>query len=301
MTALGTMIDRVKDWMRDPPLDTDSPYWLRQQMRLPMDDVLSSVARHGVFGNVMAVQAVANLSHYPLNEQSIFMTSGVVTSGVTSTTTLTDTLKDFVALGIAVDDRLRNLTDGSIGIVTGVATTVLTCDAGFTGGLLNLSTVYDQYLVERPLTQTTVVSIDAVLYNGADLRYATEETLERRQGPGWELRQTDPRYWTTQHTSDGTVLQIVPAPRFSGSSTLVVPPAPFPLPWQDNFVIFFREGPQQVLDETTTLAVTEAFEDYLVFATAASLSGEEGPYQDMAVAQTMQGLAQLWAKQLGIG
>ncbi|RKZ44291.1 MAG: hypothetical protein DRQ58_11610, partial [Gammaproteobacteria bacterium] len=50
--------------------------------------------------------------------------SGTVTAN--STTTLTDTKKDFVTVGIAVGDLVYNVTDGSYGTITAVAATSLT-------------------------------------------------------------------------------------------------------------------------------------------------------------------------------
>ena len=301
MSTLSALVDRIKRGLRDPLLDNEQPQWQRSEVVVQLDESLTRLGRLGVMGNVAIIQAVQGHTLYPLNAQGSFLATGVDNSGGTDTLlTVTDTTADFVTAGVAVDDRVKNLTDGSAGMVTTVAATVLTCADGFQGGVNNSVDTGDRYLVERPLTANVVVSIDAVLYNGEDLHFATEELLDRRQGPGWETLWRSPRYWTTEATPDGTVLRIIAAPLRTGSSTLVLPPVPFPMPWQDNLLVFYREQPQQTLAEEAMLAMTDVFEDLLIYDTMATLSADEGDVQDLAVAVVYRSMAQLWMTHLGL-
>lgn len=62
---------------------------------------------------------------------------------------LTDALQDFTAAGCSIGDRVRNLTDGSVGIVTAVGTTTLTIAADLSGGDNNdWERIIDIYRVE---------------------------------------------------------------------------------------------------------------------------------------------------------
>lgn len=56
---------------------------------------------------------------------------------------------DFVALGSTIGDLLKNLTDTSEGTITTVATTILSCSAGFSGGVNNVWTAGDKADVKR--------------------------------------------------------------------------------------------------------------------------------------------------------
>ena len=302
MTTLGQLVDRAKGILNDVPLDIDSPAWLRSEVVRQLDQEITTLSRRGIWGNIMIVQAEINRALYPMNEQGLFLATGRDNSGTTGNlTTLTDTTQDFVVAGVAVDDRLRNLTDGSQGIITTVAATVLTCSAGLTGGVENVVDTTDLYLVERPVTSVAVVDIACVLYNGQELFYATEDTLDRLPGGGWEVTATPPttpKYWTVNHTFNPTVLRIVPPPITTGSSIPVIPGVPLPIPWQNNLVVFFHEQPQQSLDESISLQTLDAFEDLVVYETVAALAMEEGDYQDEAVATIARELGSLWRKQL---
>ena len=67
--------------------------------------------------------------------------------GDNNANTMTDSTKDFDAEGVKVGATLRNLTDGCKGIITTVATTVLTCSGGFSGGTDNDFDDGDSYAV----------------------------------------------------------------------------------------------------------------------------------------------------------
>ena len=303
MTTLGQLTTRVKMILRDPSLNTDSPGWQREEVMRQLDDEITHLARRGLWGNIMIIQAEANRAFYPMNEQGLFVTTGRDNSGsLGNATMLTDTTQHFTTLTIpvGVNDRLRNLTDGSQGIVTTVTDTVLTCSAGFTGGVTNAVDTGALYLVERPVTSVMVVEIDCVMYDGIELEYATEETLDRRLGGGWELSQKPPKYWTVDSTLNPTVLRIVPPPRTTGSSIPVFPAAPFAQPWRQNLVVWFCEQPQSVTGEDAEAQVLDAFQDVLVYEAAAALAMEEGDYFDEAVGTVCKELANLWRKELGI-
>ena len=72
--------------------------------------------------------------------------------------TLSDSSRDFNVWGVAIGDVVRNLTDGSIGMVTGVIATTLTIAGGLSLGTDNLFDDDDEYyiypssLAEVPLT-----------------------------------------------------------------------------------------------------------------------------------------------------
>lgn len=74
------------------------------------------------------------------------MISGTATAG--GPTTLTDTTKDFVALGVRVDDIVQNVTDGSRGVITTVAATTVTV-AALRDGTDNQFQVTDVYQIPR--------------------------------------------------------------------------------------------------------------------------------------------------------
>ncbi len=301
MVVWGKLIDRCKYLLTDPLLDTDDPAWLRATVGQRLNDAITGLARQGLWGTMTVVQAMANRALYPLNEQAILLIAGRDNGGGTNNLTdLTDTTVDFVTLGVAVNDRLRNLTDGAQGIITTVAATVLTCSAGVTGGVQNSIDSGDTYIVERPLVAPVVCAIDAVLYNGYELEYATEVALDRRYAQGWETRRTEPKYWTVDNMETPTVLHVLPPPRLSGSSVLRFPPAPFFLPWEDNLVLFLREQPQTVTAEDSPVALLDAYHDLLVWQAVSGCAQQEGQHQDLAVATVAREMGALWRQQLGI-
>jgi hypothetical protein len=259
------------------------------------------LARRGLWGNIAVVQAVLNRTTYPLQEQGLFFATGRDNGGGTgSLTQLTDTTANFLTLGVAVNDVVRNWTDGARGVVTTVAATVLTCSAGFSGGQTNVVETGDLYLVERVGALLAIVAIDTVLYNGFELSYATEATLEKQLGAGWEAQRSDPKYWTVDHTLNPTVLKIVPAPRRTGSMIPLIPMVPLPVPWEDNLVIYFREHPNISLSDDVAVPILDVFQDVAVWQTAQALSDNEGDHQDVAVALVSHELAALFLKYLGI-
>ena len=75
--------------------------------------------------------------------------------------------------------RLRNLTDGSYGIITTVAATVLTCSAGLVQGTANAWTAGDIYLVEAFDSPPGSIYVE----NEPEMRESLESLLgDRRQG-----------------------------------------------------------------------------------------------------------------------
>lgn len=305
MTTFTTLVDRAKLLLRDTSADEDTPTpkWARASYRRQLDNALARLARAGLFGNVLVIQAEAQRSLYPLNEQALWLASGRDNGGGTgSATQLTDSTADFVTAGVVAGDRLRNLTDGAQGTLTTVAATVLTCSAGFTGGVDNAVDSRDLYVVERPLTTTVLVGIDTVLYNGRELRPATEETLDRLgHGPQWELRTKPPRYWSVDHTDNPTVLRIHPAPVLTGSALPVLPPVPLPLDWKDNLVVYYREVPQSEQEEAALVQVLPVWEDVVAYETAAALAHDEGEGLDEVTSTVFRELSALWKQRLGLG
>ena len=301
MTTMGTLVNRVKYTLRDPPADTDSPAWLRSTVATQLDDAFMHLARRGLWGQIAIVQAVLDRTIYPLQEQATYIATGRDNGGATGNATeLTDTTAAFVTAGVVVDDVLRNFTDGSRGKLTTVTATVLTCSAGFSGGTANVVDTGDLYMVERAAGLAMVVGIDAVLYNGYELPYVTEATLEKRLGAGWETIKTEPKYWTVDNTLNPTVLKVVPAPRVTGSTIPVIPMVPLPLPWADNFVLFYREHPDIPLSDGVDVPMMEVFQDIAVWKAVQALSDNEGDNQDLSVALVARELAALWMKQLGL-
>ncbi len=79
------------------------------------------------------------VAHHLASQGGIFvyMAGGVVgqPSSNDSGTTLTDSSATFITDGVSVGDRVRNLTDGSVGVVTGVTSeTVLAIAGDLSGG-----------------------------------------------------------------------------------------------------------------------------------------------------------------------
>lgn len=78
---------------------------------------------------------------------------GSADNSVASATVLSDATVDFVALGVAFQVLVTNVTDGSTGIVTSFDETTVTCAAGLSGGLNNLWQNSDEYAVELRFPQ----------------------------------------------------------------------------------------------------------------------------------------------------
>lgn len=271
--------------------------WNDAQIRTELDAALSHWSRQEGVAEFVWAQAVANQRRYDLNTQVIHLQQGTDNSGGTDTlTTVTDTTVDFTTT-VAVDDRIRNYTDGSVGIVTTVATTVLTCSAGFTGGINNSVDHGDAYGVERPVSSVRVAAIDTVLYDGQELRYATPEALDRLR-QDWERRPGMPKYWTTGQGETPTMLMIAPAPIVTGSSIPVFPMAPLAQAWEQNLVVLLRHHPQQTQDAAEIVHVLDVLHPMLVHEAASRLAGFEGEWQHLALqvacGQIAQAYQRLW-------
>lgn len=80
----------------------------------------------------------------------IYPTGGVLGAATSNNAgiLLTDTNADFIVDGVVIGDRVRNVTDGSFGTVTGTAATALNIAAGLSGGSANTWRIGDVYRVE---------------------------------------------------------------------------------------------------------------------------------------------------------
>jgi len=75
-------------------------------------------------------------------QQSLY---GTATGG--SGTTLVDTGTTFTNYGLAAGMWVRNITDGSSGMITGVAMNTITCSGGFSGGSANAFSAGHSYVI----------------------------------------------------------------------------------------------------------------------------------------------------------
>jgi hypothetical protein len=252
-----------------------------------------------VFRQAIWCQAIAGREIYPLNQLGIRIASGTDTAGSATLLTMTDSTASFVTAGVTVGMRLRNLTDGSYGIITTVAATVLTCSAGLVQGTANAWTAGDIYLVEALIEEGTITNIDFVLYDGQRLDGASER-LRDVTVREWERKDIGPRYFTLDNLPIPSALRITPPPLTTGSSTLSFLPGPFLLPCENNFLIFVRMRPALGTDENGTTAMLPHWEDIAIWRCIEHLAGVEGDYQDRALAQAARQMAGLLGGPLGV-
>ena len=264
--------------------------WNDAEIRAELDAAMSHWSRREGVAEWVWVQAVANQRRYDLNAQGLHLQQGTDNSGGTDTlTTVTDTTVDFTTT-VVVGDRVRNYTDGSIGTITTVAATIVTCSAGFTGGINNSVDNGDAYGIERPVIADRVAAIDTVLYNGRELHYATPAALDRLTQT-WERRPGFPKYWSLGQGETPTTLMITPAPLTTGSSVPVIPMAPLAQAWEENLVVLMRQHPQQTQDADEEIRLVEALYPLLVHEAASRLAGFEGEWQHLAVQVACQQVA----------
>lgn len=299
MTTFNALTQRVRSLLQDVP-DAGAPLvWEDAQIRTALNTALLDLHRWHTCQDLLWVHAVQGQRDYPLNAQSLVLLAGTDTSGTTGNlTTLTDSIQTFTA-SVLVGDRVRNLTDGSVGVITTVAATVLTCATGFTGGVDNAADTRDAYVVERPLSHTTVLGVLAVLYDGVELEYATRDRLDRLS-PGWELRQDRPRYWTVDQADTPTVMTLTPAPLVTGSSVPQFPMAPVAQRLEQNLVLVIAHHPQTSLDGLEDIHTLDVYHTPMVYAATARLAGFEGEWQHLSLATSTQALARLWLTRLGV-
>lgn len=142
---------------------------------------------------------------------------------------------------------------------------------------------------------TQAVSFMQVIYNEHALRYATEQSLDRRYH-GFEALSGEPKYWTTDNQNPNTI-RLIPAPVRTGLTTPAVPPAPLLMPLQDNIVVFLSEDPaSQVQDSSDPLPTVLDWDDILVWLTARMLAERETPNQNLPVAQILRNIEALWER-----
>ena len=296
MTTLGDLTTRIQMFLQDEGAQAWEPAHIRRML----DHVLLGYARQHVAQDLLWCQAVQGKAHYPLHELGLRLTAGLDTSGTTGNlTTLTDAVAEltFLALPdpVAIGDRVRNLTDGSTGIVTTVNATTLVCAAGFTGGMENAIDTGDAYVVERPFLGQRVVTIHAVLYDGLELWRMTPEAMDRLN-PQWERHSARPKYWSADRTVTPSVVRIHPAPLHSGSTLPNFPMNPLAQRWEENLVFLVSQHPQQTQDAAEVLHCLAVHEDALVFETAGRLAGQQGQWQNVSVSAGAQALAAVYRK-----
>ncbi len=267
--------------------------WEDAQIRTALDDALAHWTRREGVADWIWVQGVQNQRHYPLNGQALFLQASTDDSGTTDNlTTVTDSTVDFTTTVLA-GDQVRNYTDGSTGIITGVATTVLTCAAGFTGGLTNAFDTGDAYGVERPIIASRVARIEAVVYDGQELFEATHEQLDRLQ-PAWEGRELVPKYWLVDQQETPTRLTIVPSPRVTGSSIPLFPMDPFPQRYAENLLVLVRHHPQSTMEANELVHLLDIEHFAVAYEAVARVARFEGEWQHPSLAVTAEGLMALF-------
>ena len=109
---------------------------------------LSGLRNHFTPGSTAAIY-----THFDVyGVTSEILGEGVVTTG-NSNTVFTDALASFSAsgpTGISVsEDMIYNLTDDSVGTITGLTSTTLTASAGLSGGKTNMWQLGDRYQAQR--------------------------------------------------------------------------------------------------------------------------------------------------------
>lgn len=299
MPLLSELIDRIQFYTQDYNDGNNGEAWERAQVMTQLQQESIRLARKKLFGEVVWIQAIANKGTYRLDEQAIYITGGTDDSGSSSLTVLTDSSENFTTLGVLVGDRVRNLADGCTGLITTVGTTTVTCLGTFSGGILNQMTSGDTYIIERPLSHLTVTGVDHLLYNGVNLRHASEEGMDRLR-PGWEQATSGiPKRWTTDNAETPTILRVSPAPTATGSSIPVFPGVPLAMPYEYNFVAYVTVEPQGTYDEANPSLWMDAFIDPLVFQTVGELLGHQGDYNNPSVSAAMKELSKLFLKELG--
>jgi hypothetical protein len=110
---------------------------------------LSGLRNHFTPGSTAAIY-----THFDVyGVTSEILGEGVVTSTSISNTVFTDALASFSAsgpTGISVsEDMIYNLTDDSVGTITGLTSTTLTASAGLSGGKTNTWQLGDRYQAQR--------------------------------------------------------------------------------------------------------------------------------------------------------
>ena len=288
------LVIRCQQWLMDEHDEADEalfpPAYTTAQVRTQLAIEASRLANQRILGTVVVAQAVVDVHAYPLDAMGIRIAGGFASGG--SVFTISHASLNFVTLGVIVGDRVRDLTDGSTAIVTGVATGTLTADAGFLGGVTNLPVSGNLFVVEHPLDANRVVEVAQVYYSGVKLVETTESELDVRR-PGWETWSGEPRYWLADGDKVISTIRVVPSPTRSGSTAPVFPMNPFILDWHDNLMIFLFEDAQDAGRVDTGLL--DRYEDMLVYNTVGSLAGRQGEYENGSLAQIMPQLAALWA------
>lgn len=285
MIDVSELVVRCQQFLMDENEQAYSEAQIRTQLALEA----SKLASQRILGQVVLAQAVANVHTYPLDVMSVLITSALATSA--TVTTITQSSLDFVTLGVVAGDRIRDLTDGSVGIVTTVATTVLTASGGFLGGVTNTPAANDLFVVEHPITANRVVEVGHVYYNGTCLAKTTEHTLDTRR-PGWETWTGEPRYWMADGEKVISTIRLVPAPTRTGSSAPTFPMNPLSMDWHDNLMVFLFEDAKA--EGVTDTGLLDVHDDIAVFQTVAQLAGRQTEYENYPQALLMPTLAAMW-------
>ena len=235
-----------------------------------------------------------------MNEQSLHIGGGVVgpeSAGLVIA--LVDNDATFITDGVIPGDVVRLLRDGSKATISAVGATTLSFFKVLSGGQDDVLATDDHYVIQRPLVHSTVVGIQKVIYDGAELHYlSADEVMLRDLGLVSETRR--PRYWTVDEERDPTTLRILGAPRVTGQSTLVSPMAPLLMPWEDNLVVFLSEEPQRSVNLVQEVNIPRAFHYPIALLTAGQLLAREGQYQNLAVSAGCNALANTHLSALGV-
>ena len=128
--------------------------------------------------------------------------TGTHTATPSSTTVLTDSGGDFVNDGVVAGMVIRNITDGSSGKITGVATTTITCSAGLSGGTDNDWDTNDSYIIYPQLKDVYITTGNFATYD-AVLAHFNDATVKTKWTNGSEAAITlkDPNATNTSTTT----------------------------------------------------------------------------------------------------
>jgi hypothetical protein len=296
VSSLDDLTVRIQALLHDP----DAVVWETHQIRDQLLSEIVALSRHHLFGNLVWLHAVEGKAIYDLTQQGIAVsTVELLAETEPSLTTLSHPGATFLSDGVAVDDRVWLLRDGSRGQVSEVSETQVVMHAGLQGGRGNLVLPGEVVVIERPLQHDTVTAVQTVIYDGRELLWVDEAQIDRLM-PGLMLRVSEPVYWSTDNQTRPTVIRLYPPPRVGGDSHTICQSCPLLFDWRRNLLIFLTEQPQGARAPKSRLRVPEYLEAPLAYRTASELLMREGDSQNLPVSVAFGAVAGAFYSALGV-